>query len=320
MKKRRLKNFILFLCMLLLTGCAKMPVMQEAEEPVREEFSQEEMLLLMAGRISEVSDVFGKGILQVRMNESGDTYQDTLFELTKDYVEKVDAMTQLALAKGIVISLNEKKEIAARAQKYLEDYQKSGETEVPETEAVEKVLTNLLLVEKIREKLIADAGVEVSESEAKVMDIIRIELDDSGKAYETLEEANANPENFASIARRNSVNSETEIKVGRGDLGSVIDEEIFRLEDGEISPVMQYKDKYYIIQVVKGYDPEATALRKEAVRQNLENEVIGKAYKDYIAENPYEIDAEIWKEVTRRYSGNTGIPDIHAYAKSSGGI
>ena len=164
----------------------------------------------------------------------------------------------------------------------------------------------------LRDDIIEKADIEVSESDARVMDVIRIEHDTADAANDTLNDINDNPNtDFATIARRNSVNSEIEIQVGRGDLGDTIEEVIFKLEDGEISPVIPSNGKYYIFRCVSGYDEEATAIKKEKMTAERQSRAVAMKYEEYAAEHPYEIDQEAWKAAVKMCNDNPVAPDVY---------
>ena len=171
-------------------------------------------------------------------------------------------------------------------------------------------MLNELHIENIA--VIEKADIEVSESDARVMDVIRIEHDTADAANDTLNDINDNPDtDFATIARRNSVNSEIELQVGRGDMGDTIEEVIFKLEDGEISPVIPCNGKYYIFKCVSGYNEEATAIKKEKMTAERQGRAVAMKYEEYAAEHPYEIDQEAWKAAVKMCNDNPVVPDVY---------
>lgn len=322
MKNSSDKNFIKRIaCTILavttafaLTSCENTPIGRSIQNNVDTKATVEQLYMMTAGRRNEIAEVYTENVFPLKLDELGTTYKDAFFALAKDYCEKTYLMCQMASDKKIDTTIAERKDIEERAQLFMDEYNDCGNTYKIGNKDAEKVLTDLLLIEKLRAKLISDAKIEISESEAKVIDIIRIEFDDEDDANEILESINNSPDvPFATAARRHSVNSETELKVGRGDLGDSIDDVIFELDEGEISPVIESNGKYYIIKIEKGYDAEATALRKEEMRTRLEGAVVNTAYENYVRENPYELDADEWNEVRKMCEEHPSIPDIFKF-------
>ncbi len=312
MNFRKIFTITLAMCT-VLTGCAGLPerTIQEAPEEVAS-YSAGQVYVVLASRKAEVRDVYTDRIFDVAVNDAGVTYTQSFNDMVKDYVEKVQVMTRMADERDIVLSAEETKAVADDAAKYMDEFKNSGNTYEITAEDIEKIKTDLIIIDKLRKKIIEQSDIEVSESDARVMDAWRIECDDSESAYAVLDEINADPEaDFKPIARRNSVNSEIRIQVPRGKLGDTIDEIIFSLDDGEVSPVIPVGGKYYIFKCITGYDEEATAAHKLEMTREREARAVGIKYEEYVAEHPFTLDEEIWNEAVRMCGENPVIPDVY---------
>ena len=299
--------------MLSLSGCVKLPerTIREVPEEVTS-YSAEQMYLVLAGRKNEIQDVYTGKIFDVEINDAGEKYSDGVNDMIRDYLEKIHVMTEMCKERDIMLSMSDTKEVEKAAENYMKEFEASGNGYDIKAEDIVQILGDLRLIDMLRADIIEKADIEVSESDARVMDVIRIEHDTADAANDTLNDINDNPNtDFATIARRNSVNSEIELQVGRGDLGDTIEEVIFKLEDGEISPVIPSNGKYYIFRCVSGYDEEATAIKKEKMTAERQSRAVAMKYEEYAAEHPYEIDQEAWKAAVKMCNDNPVVPDVY---------
>lgn len=299
--------------MLSLSGCVKLPerTIREVPEEVTS-YSAEQMYLVLAGRKNEIQDVYTGKIFDIEINDAGEKYSDGVNDMIRDYLEKIHVMTEMCKERDIMLSMSDTKEVEKAAENYMKEFEASGNGYDIKAEDIVQILGDLRLIDMLRADIIEKADIEVSESDARVMDVIRIEHDTADAANDTLNDINDNPNtDFATIARRNSVNSEIELQVGRGDLGDTIEEVIFKLEDGEISPVIPSNGKYYIFRCVSGYDEEATAIKKEKMTAERQSRAVAMKYEEYAAEHPYEIDQEAWKAAVKMCNDNPVVPDVY---------
>lgn len=308
------KLFAITLCVIaVLTGCVQLPERTTREVPEEvTSYSATQMYLVLASRKSEVRDVYTDKLFDVVINDSGATYNGTFNNMVRDYLEKVHNMTQMSEDRRIKLDNEDADEIEAKAEAYMEEFKTSGNTYDVSKNDVIRILTDLKKIDLLRNQIISEAEIEVSESDARVMDVIRIELDDSEDAYNTLETANNSDIDFKVLARRASTNSQIVLQVRKGELGDTVEEIVFGLEDGEISPVIPVEDKYYIYKCVQGYNEEATAENKEKIMADRQKRAIGLAYDEYIAENTYTLDTETWNEAIKMCADNPEVPDVYS--------
>lgn len=307
------KLFTITICLAMaLTGCVQLPERTTRQVPETvTDYSATQMYLVLAGRKSEVSEVYTDKLFDVVINDSGATYNGTFNNMVKDYLEKIHVMTQMSEDRGIELSDEDTEEIAAKADAYMEAFRNSGNAYDVSEDDVIRIRSDLKKIDMLREQIVSESDIEVSESDARVMDVIRIELDDSEAAYSTLEEANTSDMDFETLARKNSVNSQISVQLSRGDLGDTAEEIVFGLEDGEISPVIPDGDKYYIYKCVNGYNEEATAENKEKILTERRKRAVGLEYEEYIAENPYTLNTETWNEAVKMCTANPEVPDVY---------
>jgi len=312
MKYKRL--FITTLLLIVaLTGCVKLPerTIREVPEKVTS-YSAEQMYLCLAGRKSEMRDVYSDQIFDVTVNDGGKTYNSTFNEMVKDYLEKVYVMSEMSAESGIDLTDEEVDTIEKEADAYMEAFKASGNVYEITKDDVTLIKKDLVLISKLRQQIIEQSDIEVSENDARVMTVWRIECQNSESAYKVLDVINEDPDiDFEALARRNSTNADIMISVCRGDLGDTVEEILFTLEDGEVSPVIPSDGKYYIFKVINGYDEEATLIHKEEMAVERQSRAVGLKYEEYLTDHEYHIDEEAWNEALKMYTENPEVPNVY---------
>ena len=142
--------------------------------------------------------------------------------------------------------------------------------------------------------LTEDAGLEISDSDAKVIDIQQIVLQDEDTARSVLEQVREEGADFSLIAQANSTAGEIDRQLERGTERSRVEEAAFLLSTGEISPVIEENGRYHIIKCVSDYDQEATIKRKEELTRIRKDAALREAYDAFLEEHPLTMSDEIW--------------------------
>ncbi len=322
--KRRVLAAVLLPAALLLASCqavkppaAGPPPAAESSTGTLPEYTAQQMYLVLAGRRKEAAEVFQEGVFSVRVDRHGGTYEDVFEGMIRDYIVKMYTMTEMCAERGIALTEEEQAQVREDAAGYLQAYGGSSPAYAVKEEDAARILGDLVLVERLRETIMEEAGVEVSEAEARVMDILCIVLNTSEKANAVLEEINGGAD-FETMARRNSVEQEIERKVGREDLSEAVSSVVFRLEDGETSPILQSGGKYYIVRCVKGYDEEATAVRKEKISKERRAATVGRKYSEFAESFGYGIPDAVWTEAVNMLRDCPAVPDIFEFQTERG--
>ncbi|MDO4938998.1 MAG: peptidyl-prolyl cis-trans isomerase [Lachnospiraceae bacterium] len=311
------KIFTIIFCVVCLAavsiGCAKLPERTIHEVPRKvTSYSASQMYLALAGRRSEMKNVYTDKIFDVQVSDTGKRYEETFRDIVYDYLIKVQVMAEMCDEREIELSMTDTKNIEKAAKTYMEEFATCGNLYDITEEEVVKMMSDLKKIEMLRELIVEESDIEVSDSDARVMDVMRIELPSSEAASEVMEKIQSSQDaDFFNIARHNSENGEIELSVGMGDLGDVFDEEIFRLNDGEVSPVIQSNGKYYIFKCISGYNEDATAARKEKMTKERQSRAIGLEYEKYLSDHPYEMDEVAFNEAVKMCNDNPEAPDIY---------
>ena len=313
---RTLTACVLVVCMfVLMASCAKTESDKpEIQMPVKKEkalsqYTARQMLALIRSQQTKVTDVYTDAIFTIKMDDQNATYADTFLGIMKDYIIKLNTMTDMADDRGITLSDEENEKIKEAAAEYVKRMDADEDSVGLSEEEVVKLLEDQLKVKHLRQQIIDESDIEISESEARVADLQRIVLDSTEDAAKVMSKLNED-DNFLAIARANSIDPEIELKVSKIQLDPSMADEVFALEDGEISSVITCGDKYYIFKCAKGYDAEATAQMKKQIAAKRQEQLISSEYRKYADENEHTIDDADWTIAVRLFSSKAKADSI----------
>ena len=123
-----------------------------------------------------------------------------------------------------------------------------------------------------------EIDLEVSDSDAKVIEVLQIQVSDQESAQKIYERVTDGNEDFRTVAKEVSEDTEIDRKIGRGEHAAALETAAFELENGQISPVTEYNGNYYIFQCVNDYDVEVTQERKTRLYETRKNQAFRQIY------------------------------------------
>lgn len=294
--KRLAYIFLLLLALTLLFGCGAEKKKKREERELKVDYSLEQMLLIGFSQRKQVEEVYTEKIWDVKMDEEGRTYREVFAEEMKHFFVYLKVLNEMADSRGIALDEEESEKIEKLSESVYQSLPKDAKLlEKLEEEEIGEIFTQYALAQKLRNSLIEVKDLEVSENEARVMQLERIILDDKETADQVLFEVNAEGTDFYNIARLRSTNKEIILKVGHEDLPETADQAVSLLGDGEISGIIKIDGQYHIYKCVIGYDEKATAEKKALLEKNKKDEVLKKAYEEYTADMKISMDGEVWE-------------------------
>ena len=120
------------------------------------------------------------------------------------------------------------------------------------------------LAERTIQELTDGAYLEISDNDRRVITIWVICTDSYSKAQALKEQIDAGGD-FLQKAKENTLLSQIEYQVSRGDLNPQLEEIAFYLRDGEVSDVISCGSVYYLIRCVEDFDEELSRENEAAV-------------------------------------------------------
>lgn len=277
-----------------------------------------EVLLYMLSAKEEAELLYGKGIWEKVLDENGNTYG----ELKKRQIleDFIDMKIVCAHASDYDIKLfeEENRDIADLTGEFIERVGKEKLVAYNISEELVKTLyTNNFLAGKVNEMVTLSVDVNIADEEARQITIqyffkSKYKISAAGRKMlldgnalkalkETMQELRntaASKDNFKSLAEANTdAEGPVEMVIGTGVLEPSIETIVFSLKDGEISPVLETEEGYYVYKCVSAYDEDASQKRKEALIAERRENAFAELFDSWKKSSSVIIDNEKWNRV-----------------------
>ena len=288
----------IFVCILpVMNGCGEgIPIVSDGK--VSQGYSEAQNMLIVATERNRYEEVYTDQIWQVQIDDEGNTFQKYLLNEVQKFLKELKMTNLLADEYGISLTGQDQDRLWELPDRFYEsmteedkEYTGAGREDVYTMyEAYHRA--NLLIDEVTK-----DTNLEISDSEARVITIQEICLGDRDTAIAVHEQVNGEKADFLAIAKQMSEDSLIEKSIGRGERPSSYEEEVFLLETGEISPVVESENAFYIVKCINDFDENATLERKEKLALQRKNQAFRAVYEAFEAEHAVEIGGVFWNKM-----------------------
>lgn len=275
----------------------------------------EAMLVVMdyKGQYEKYNTELGGDDFWNETDSDGRTYGD---KVKNDFIwEELTALTALngmAAQDGVSLTTEEEKKAEEAGKAY---FSTLSEEEKDYTGADEKTAVSLMKKYKLAQKeidfCVEGDEMEVSDEETRVMEIQVIYLTDESWANQAYERVQ-NGEDFATVASQMSSDPQVTYTVSRGELNPSVENAVFQLESGEISPIIKAEQDFYIIKCLNDFD---VSLSEENRTRILESKIYGawaQEMSEYISENPVYVNDWSWDAIDLEYVN--GVDNDNLYS------
>ena len=252
--------------------------------------------------------------------EDGTTEDSTLEEVAKRSAIKQIRQVKTAVAEAdqreITLSDDEKKEVKTQAEEFMDEVtdEEKEQMGISKDLAI-KIFTDSLKVQKLKEQLAKDEGIEISDEEAQTSKIFYIQFattvyDAEGNAEEANEENKKEAKELAetilgliqegqdasTLATAYGLsNYSGELNVNADStLPEGMSEAIATLQDGETyNGILEASDGYYILKMISTIDEEATNDRKEELLESREQELLNEKFEEWLGEASFDYEKDV---------------------------
>lgn len=288
-----------------------------------------EFMVYLVNTQNQYEDVYGERIWTV---ESGGV---TLEENVKDTVlaklAQIKTMYLMAKERDVELDEGERARVEEAAETY---YGSLTEQERQilgvDLETIRQLYTEYAMAEKVYDQIIEGIDPEISDDEARTITIEHILIrtyttDGTGKridypesmrqeCYEEIERlrelAVSGEEDFAELAAKYSDDDDLRYSFRKGEIDATLEEAAFRLENGEISEVIELEGGYHLIRCVSTFDREETDANKQKIVEERRGEVFGREYDAFVETLVRSMNEELWQEVTLIHDGELSTGDF----------
>ena len=308
---RVLRLWCLVLIMVLLAaGCkARPPVTVKKEIGVT--LRRPEIMLVVATERNRYEQIYTSQIWDIAVVEDGTTFQEYLLEQIKQLLVDLKRIGAMAQEYGITLDNGEMEQLRRLAQDY---YSQLTEADKAYTGAGSDDVLNLYqeyyLACKTVDVLTKNADLEISDNEAKVVEVSQIVLDNEFNAREVWQAVRSEGADFDAIARANSTEEQIRREIVRGELSAGMEEAVFAMNQGEISEIMEDNGRFYLFYCHNPYDQEATLARKEEMMLLRKDSVFHEYYDAFLEDNLVTVSGRIWQDVSFVTQENTTTTNL----------
>lgn len=297
LRRRKGRFLCLVLClvtvMMAVCGCKSgIPIVSNVKENY--DYPKSQAMIVIATERNRYENAYTDAIWNVTL-ENGQTFEAYLLEQIKAFLKDLKTMNLLAESQEIALTSSEKDRIRQVAENYYGGLSQSEISYMGITlEDVNSMYQEYYMANKVVGELTKEVNLEVSDSEAKVISVRQIVMSDREKADAAYEKVVAEGSDFASIAREVTEGDTIERQIGRGEETKTVEEAVFALASGEVSPVVEADGTCYIFQCVSDYEVEATKKRKTRLYEERKNQVFQQIYAQFQTEHEITFSDEIW--------------------------
>ena len=218
-------------------------------------------------------------------------------DITLEELTHVVCMDLLAESQEVSLSEEEKADVASAAKEYYASLSEDEIAYLAVTESdIAEYYAHYALAQKLYRSLTNGVNDEVSDDEARVIEIMQIYVTDETKAAEVSSKLK-NGDDFASVANNYNQLSSIQVTVSRDELPVEVEKVAFDLDNGEISDEIPVDHGYYFIKCLNKYDEELTEANKSNIVEKREKEAFDDIYNEYVSGLSSYLNQNLWDEL-----------------------
>lgn len=287
------------------TGCSKKAATPAGTRTVTKDYTKGQIMAIAATERNRYQNIYTSELWSVKADDSGTTFEEELLGQIEQFLIELATTNLMADGQGIELTGQEKDTLKGLAKEYYRglseqdrDYIGASEDEIYE------LYCEYYRADKLVAELTKNENLEVSDAEAKVIQVQQIELDTRERAEDILAQVQAEKADFASIAARSSKDAQINHTLQwSGNLDGK-EKAAFALEQDEISGILEENGMFYIIKCTNAYDEEATAARKSMLAQEKKTRAFLAIYEPFVREHTVKLKDDVGSLVD--FSGGEG--------------
>ncbi len=311
MKKNRLRVAVCVLCMsLLLGGCriGNREIVVSGTLTDKQVFKINKTACgLKEARVylTNYQNIYGTayGIDLWKHDFGENSLEKYVKDITLEKLAYVVTMDLLAESQGVALTEEEMAQAGEAAKEYYASLSQEEIEYLGVTESdILEYYSHYALARKLYQSLTSSVNEEVSDDEARVIEMMQIFVRDGTKAAEVAARLE-NGDDFASVANNYNQLSAIQVTVSRDELPEEVEQVAFQLDDGEISGKIETDGGYYFVKCLNKYNEELTEANKSNIVEKREKEAFDDVYNTYVFGLSSDLNQELWENLELDTSG-----------------
>lgn len=257
----------------------------------------EEANILMANYKNLYLKAYG-GELWDRSQAGQDyTLEAYIKEVTLSQMAKMTCMNLLAKEQKVVLTDSEQAEVLLASKAYFNTLTK-GEIEELNTsrEIVTKLYEKYALATKLYTELTVGVNEEVSDDDARIMQVMQIVVSSKEKA-DKVNQRLVDCGDFAATANLYNEEQVIERYVSRNEVPQEVEKIIFNLDNDQVSEVILAKEKFYFFKIINKFDKEKTDEHKVDIVDERAKAAFDNVYEKFSKKIKTEFNTSMWENV-----------------------
>lgn len=311
MKRNRLRAAVCVLCMsFLLGGCriGNREIVVSGTLTDKQVFKMDKTACgLKEARVylTNYQNIYGTAYgIDLWQHDFGEnSLEKYVKDVTLEKLTYVVGMDLLAESQGVTLTEEETARAGEAAKEYYASLSQEeiGYLGVTESDILE-YYSHYALAQKLYRSLTSSVNEEVSDDEARVIELMQIFVTDGAKASEVAAKLQ-NGDDFASLANNYNQLSSIQVTVARDELPKEVEQVAFQLDNGEISGKIETDSGYYFVKCLNKYNEELTEANKSNIVEKREKEAFDDVYSAYVSGLSSDLNQELWENLEMDTSG-----------------
>ncbi len=295
-------------CLLLLSSCVCLAGCGEVKVVVTTQLREDELfrigeascrlpeaLVYLANQKNRYEKIYGIEMWDHDFGEQ--TLEEYLKGQVVSQLAQIKSMTLLAASQQVELSEDEKARALEAADKYDSTLGAEEKTLLGvDQEMLQSMYEEYSLAYKTYEQVTGDVSIEISDDEARIIQLQQIFVPEEHLA-ESLKERLDGGEDFEALAANYSQASTTTVSVARGEKDKAYEEAAFHLNREEISDVVPADKGYYILKCLDTYLEQESEANKEKIEQQRKSERFREIYADLMKDTRSEFQDALWESI-----------------------
>lgn len=327
-RKRKAGLLCLLVCLPLfsVSGCSSEKITFTDNQVLRVDdryMTQNQAMVLLCGLQKKYENTFGSEAGSLQFGNA--TLNQYIKEQVKNQLVQLAGLNELAETRGIVLNEEEMAVVKEAAEAFINSFTKEQQKAIGIKKAdVQELYKEYATAEKVYQQITEDVKKEISDDQARMIDIQVIFFafpDEEAETQSALEARNlvnatayqvweriAAGESFESLAAEYNNGTPTEYRIGRGEMEEAFEEAAFQLTSGQVSGLVEGKDGIYIIKCISNYNQEETDANKEKIYMENCSEIFNKEYNKFLKKAKVKLNDKAWEKVN--IVSGAALPDV----------
>lgn len=294
-----------------VSGCSGKISSLVSEGMGTEGFSDAQMMLVVASERNRCQKIYTDQIWDIAVDDAGTTFQTYLLAEIQKFLKELRVMNLLADERQISLSAREKEQLNALADSY---YESMSEADRAYTGASRDDVYTMYeayhRANRLVDALTQNVNLEVSDSEARVITVQEASFAQESEAQAFWRRVTEDGIDFQAAVKESSLDGTAEKSVGRGERQKAYEDAVFALESGQISPVFQDGERWYVVKCVNDYDENATLERKQKMALERKNQAFRQIYDSFAENHQVESNGGFWERLSLKDGAESETDDF----------